>query len=110
GQIPQAEESLKMMRSSCDVFEEVTAMELSLSDEVDVADIQEEDKVKFMNVIWLHKVFGRRIIVGLGSLVAQQFVGLSMIMHYSYSIFHLTTNRYNTKIVNGNAESIISSV
>ncbi|KAI3899048.1 hypothetical protein MKW92_027543 [Papaver armeniacum] len=110
GQIPQAEESLKMLRSSCDVFEEVTAMELSLSDEVDVAEIQEEDKLKFLNVIWLHKVFGRRIIVGLGSLVAQQFVGLSMIMHYSYSIFHLTTNRYNTKIVNGNAESIISSV
>ncbi|KAI3838370.1 hypothetical protein MKW92_013354, partial [Papaver armeniacum] len=110
GHIQQAEESLKMIRSSCDVSKEVTAMELSLVDEVDVAEIQEEDILKFLNVIWLHKVFGRRIIVGLGCLVAQQFVGLSMIMRYSYSIFHLTTNRYNSKIVNGNADNIISSV
>ncbi|KAI3883834.1 hypothetical protein MKW92_011373, partial [Papaver armeniacum] len=110
GHIQQAEESLKMIRSSCDVSKEVTAMELSLVDEVDVAEIQEADILKFLNVIWLHKVFGRRIIVGLGSLVAQQFVGLSMILRYSYSIFHLTTNRYNSKIVNGNADNIISSV
>ncbi|KAI3932458.1 hypothetical protein MKW92_024443 [Papaver armeniacum] len=33
-----------------------------------------------------------------------------MITHYSYAIFHLTTNRYNSKIIKGNADNIPSTV
>ncbi|KAI3857962.1 hypothetical protein MKX03_006176 [Papaver bracteatum] len=110
GCIQQAEESLKMMWSSSDVLKEVTAMEMELSlvDEVDLPEIQQENELKFLDVIWLYKVLGRKIIVGFGSLVAQQFVGIGMIMRYSYAIFHLTTNRYNSTTTNGNADNVIS--
>ncbi|XP_026412464.1 probable inositol transporter 2 isoform X1 [Papaver somniferum] len=106
GYIQQAEESLKMMRSSSDVLKEVTAMEMELSlvDEVDLPEIQQENELKFLDVIWLYKVLGRKIIIGFGALVAQQFVGVGMIMRYSYAIFHLTTNRYNSTTANGNAD------
>ncbi|MCL7035752.1 hypothetical protein MKW94_004275 [Papaver nudicaule] len=109
GYIQQAEESLKMMLSSCEVFKEVTAMKLSLEEEVEVAEVQQENELNILDVI-LEKVPARRIIVGFGSLVAQQFVGISMIMRYSYAIFHLTTGRYNSKIVDGNVDYIINRV
>ncbi|KAI3876148.1 hypothetical protein MKW98_029100 [Papaver atlanticum] len=102
-----AEVSLKLMRrSSCEVFKDVTAMELSLVEEVDeVEERQQENELTSLD-----DVLTRRIIVGFGSLVTQQLVGISMIMHYNYAIFHLTTNRYNSKIINGNADTVISMV
>ncbi|MCL7045832.1 hypothetical protein MKW94_022635 [Papaver nudicaule] len=87
GQIQQAEESLKMIRSSSEVSKEVKAMELSLVEE--------------------YKVPSKRIIVGFGSIAAQQLVGINMIMHYSYTILRLTTNRYSSsKTENGNADNM----
>ncbi|MCL7040293.1 hypothetical protein MKW94_018011 [Papaver nudicaule] len=108
GLIRQAEESLKKIRSSCEVSKEVKAMELSLAEEAAERQLKDK-KLKFPNrftVIW-YKVPSKRIIVGFGSIVAQQLVGINMIMHYSYTILSLTTNRYSTgKTENGNAENM----
>ncbi|RZC80494.1 hypothetical protein C5167_043069 [Papaver somniferum] len=115
GHIQQAKESLELIRSSCEVFKEVKAMEVSLGEEVEAAERQQEKEkeLKFLDrltIIW-YKVPFERIIVGFGSIVAQQFVGISMIMHYSYTIFLLTTNLCNTsKTENGNAEIASSKI
>ncbi|KAI3854430.1 hypothetical protein MKW92_051748 [Papaver armeniacum] len=87
------------------VSSEVKSMELSLSME-EAEEEQDKKEKELERVCWYPFAFpwymvpSRRIIAGYGLFVAQQFVGLNMMTHYSYTILHLTTNRYSRKTEN----------
>ncbi|KAI3839765.1 hypothetical protein MKW98_010070 [Papaver atlanticum] len=115
GHSEKAKEALILLRSSNEVSSEVKFMELSLMEEAeeDKGQREKEKQLESRNCYpfstpW-YMVPSRRIVAGYGLFVAQQFVGLNMIMHYSYTIFHLTTNRYSRKTEIGNSETIINT-
>ncbi|KAI3890371.1 hypothetical protein MKX03_028193 [Papaver bracteatum] len=116
GHTEKAKEALVFLRSSKEVSSEVKSMELSLMEEAeeDKGQREKEKQLESRNCYpfstpW-YVVPSRRIIAGYGLFVAQQFVGLNMIMHYCYTIFHLTTKRYNRKTEIGNSETIINTM
>ncbi|KAI3866741.1 hypothetical protein MKX03_015983 [Papaver bracteatum] len=91
GHIEKAKEALSLLRPS---YEQKTTKDNKIK------------KKKNLSVCWYPFVFpwymvpSRRIIAGYGLFVAQQFVGLNMMTHYSYTILQLTTNRYSRKTDN----------
>ncbi|KAI3849679.1 hypothetical protein MKW98_026593 [Papaver atlanticum] len=114
GHTEKAKEALIFLRSSDEVSSEVKSMELSLMEEAEEEGKGQQQKELEsvscypFSIPW-YMVPSRRIIAGYGLFVAQQFVGLNMIMHYSYTIFHLTTNRYSRKTEIGNSERIMNT-
>ncbi|KAI3954515.1 hypothetical protein MKW92_039214, partial [Papaver armeniacum] len=96
----EAVEILNTLRSPCEVSKEVKAMQLSME-----AEISKEGRIDDHDV-WYDTEFAprvcfkrfdelranvpfERLVAGIGCLVAQHFVGMNMIMDYSYTIFRL---------------------
>ncbi|RZC54181.1 hypothetical protein C5167_013028 [Papaver somniferum] len=107
GQKAKAVETLHMIRSAREVSGEVEAMESSMEAEIAKEGCIEDyddwcDKAFPISIYFKRfdirgRISYKRIFAGIGCLVAQQFVGMNMIMHLSYTVFNLIGPGYITK-------------
>ncbi|XP_026396238.1 probable inositol transporter 2 [Papaver somniferum] len=100
GRKEEAVETLHKIRFPCEVSKEMkimkSAMEAEIAKQGRIADYEKlyrtTDPLRLFSRRYADLKANlpyRRIIAGVGCLVAQQFVGMNIIMHYCYTIFHL---------------------
>ncbi|KAI3956265.1 hypothetical protein MKW92_028088 [Papaver armeniacum] len=107
GQKAKAVETLHMIRSAHEISGEVEAMKSSMEAEIAKEGCIEDyddwcDKAFPISICFKRfdirgRISYKRIFAGIGCLVAQQFVGMNMIMHLSYTVFNLIGPGYITK-------------
>ncbi|KAI3990279.1 hypothetical protein MKX01_037618 [Papaver californicum] len=104
GQKAKAVETLHMIRSPREVPEEVEALKSSMEAEIAKEGCIEDyddwcKKAFFLSICFKRfdirgRISYKRIFAGIGCLVAQQYVGMNMIMHFSYTVFNLIGAEY----------------